>query len=398
MNGIPIPALRANVSALMSDYRLVQAEATMETLRRVILLALFTVPMHFGLALWFGYFLGPLPHPELQPWAHALYQAHTITGVIVLALALSAHWVRRSKPRASGFATLVQVLVCVTYLVLGIMVSVEDIRAGNGLGMTVFVLIFIVVASQFLMRPFMSITIYLGALVAFLLVLDTSALPRNLIYGIYVDAIAALLMGILVSVTVWHQYARTVLIRRELSDKNTQLEFLASYDALTGLLNRREFIRLAQMELDRAARYSTNTGVVILDLDRFKDVNDKYGHPAGDAVLQRAAKILTDGVRVSDLVGRLGGEEFIILMPQTGQDGAVALAEKLRQRLSTESVEVHGPAVTITASFGVSTLSSNQTARFEELYLAADRALYRAKELGRNRVEIEIVKANLQCS
>ncbi len=372
----------------MRDYQLVQVEASVETLRRIIWLALLTIPLHFSLAWWFGQLHAPLTQPELQTWADALSRAHLQTGVLVVVLTLGALGVRRGGEGTAKFAIIVQLLVCVTYLVLGINLSGEDMRAGNGLGVTAFILIFVVVASQFLLRPLLSVPIYLAALVSLLAVLHATPMPANTVLGIYVNAIAVALMGVVVSVTVWHQYVRTVLIQRELSEKNGRLEFLACCDELTGLLNRREFMRLAQLELDRAGRYPTDTSLIVLDLDNFKDINDQYGHPAGDAALQRVAAILTQGVRVSDLVGRLGGEEFVVLAPHADQARAQALAEKLRQMLATDAAVASPKAPLVTASFGVSSLASHQKASLEDMYQAADTALYRAKNLGRNRVEV----------
>ena len=168
--------------------------------------------------------------------------------------------------------------------------------------------------------------------------------------------------------------------------KQPELEFLADHDSLTGLYNRREFMRQAELEISRTRRYPAATHVVLVDLDLFKQVNDQHGHPVGDAVLRHTAQLLGRGVRKTDLVARLGGEEFILLLPQTTQADALAVAEKLRQMLSAEPVLLGSLSVPVAASFGVSGVPAGRASNIEALYKAADAAMYQAKLLGRNRV------------
>jgi diguanylate cyclase (GGDEF)-like protein len=169
--------------------------------------------------------------------------------------------------------------------------------------------------------------------------------------------------------------------------KQQELETLAERDTLTGLYNRRKFMQLAEQELARAARVPGELSLLMVDLDHFKHINDQYGHPAGDAALQQAAAILQQGVRGTDLVARMGGEEFIVLMPNTGRTGAMAAAEKLRHALSERPLDLLGQSVAVTASIGVTGLPAHQRASIDVLYAAADAALYAAKKNGRNRVE-----------
>jgi diguanylate cyclase (GGDEF)-like protein/hemerythrin-like metal-binding protein len=155
----------------------------------------------------------------------------------------------------------------------------------------------------------------------------------------------------------------------------------ADTDALTGVLNRLGFEAVLGQELERSRRYGHPLSVVMLDLDHFKRVNDTHGHGAGDQVLVGVARILETNVRDSDSIGRLGGEEFMVLAPATPGRGAVQLAEKLRALTAETPL---GPAGIITGSFGVAELRPGETA--EALLRRADQALYAAKSGGRNRV------------
>ena len=138
--------------------------------------------------------------------------------------------------------------------------------------------------------------------------------------------------------------------------------------------------------LARTARMPAATSLLVVDLDHFKRINDQFGHPAGDAVLQHAATLLAGHVRSTDTVARLGGEEFIVLMPHTPTEGALALAEKLRLALRGNTLDWQGQCICVTASVGVSSTCVGAHASFEALYSAADQALYAAKNQGRDRV------------
>jgi diguanylate cyclase (GGDEF)-like protein len=166
---------------------------------------------------------------------------------------------------------------------------------------------------------------------------------------------------------------------------NAQLEKLALTDALTGLLNRRAFMDLVTREIAHSRRQHRPLAVLMCDLDHFKSVNDRYGHPAGDLVLQQAAAITKAVIRASDTLVRYGGEEFVILAPDTDQVGALDLAERIRQALGSAAIETDRGIVNITASFGVTALCEDDE-NPEQLVRRADEALYSAKAQGRDRV------------
>jgi diguanylate cyclase (GGDEF)-like protein len=171
----------------------------------------------------------------------------------------------------------------------------------------------------------------------------------------------------------------------ELAHVNETLKRLASTDALTGAVNRRAFLERGSAELARAARSQRPTTLLALDLDHFKSVNDRYGHPGGDAVLKALVAMLKRETRVSDIVARLGGEEFAVLLPETSLEAALPVAERIRSALEALRILYGGMAISVTASIGVAQ-STARIGDLEALVAAADAALYAAKIGGRNRV------------
>jgi diguanylate cyclase (GGDEF)-like protein len=177
-----------------------------------------------------------------------------------------------------------------------------------------------------------------------------------------------------------------LLLLRALAERDAALQRLARQavtDPLTGLRNRRGFMAESDAALARCARAGQQAAVVMIDLDRFKSINDLHGHAAGDAVLRGAAAAVRAELRAGDLPGRLGGEEFALLLPDADLDAAIATAERLRAALTAGVPHPGGGRVT--ASFGVARV---QEGALEAALAAADAALYKAKQGGRDRVEV----------
>jgi diguanylate cyclase (GGDEF)-like protein len=164
----------------------------------------------------------------------------------------------------------------------------------------------------------------------------------------------------------------------------------ATVDAKTELLNAAAWRQLAQRELTRAGRQHTSTAVLVIDMDRFKQINDTYGHLAGDVALKTVAEVLADELREYDAVGRFGGEEFVALLPAADAAPAGQVAERLRRRIASTEIAVEGRdgprRLHVTASVGVA--SGLGAAELDDLLHAADKALYVAKREGRNAVRV----------
>ena len=171
----------------------------------------------------------------------------------------------------------------------------------------------------------------------------------------------------------------------DLRTAETKLVEMATQDFLTGLLNRRETFRRLDEELQRSRRLATPFSVLLLDLDHFKQVNDVHGHSAGDLVLQAVAAALRQGVRPYDLCCRYGGEEFLVILPETALEDAAGIAERLRRDIENLKITAaKETALQITASIGAAALLGHET--IDQLVARADEAMYNAKSSGRNRV------------
>ena len=180
---------------------------------------------------------------------------------------------------------------------------------------------------------------------------------------------------------------RIIELHRQIEAKNQLLEQLALTDALTTLPNRRAIEEWATRQLSGAARYGFPFWVVEADLDQFKNVNDSYGHEAGDTVLKRFGEILKTNSRKSDICGRIGGEEFLFALTHTNAENAKIVVDRIRTQLEETKFNFDGSSLTVTASFGAAGFQGNRAPTFQRLLSQADTALYSAKRLGRNRVE-----------
>jgi diguanylate cyclase (GGDEF)-like protein len=179
-----------------------------------------------------------------------------------------------------------------------------------------------------------------------------------------------------------------VLVYSEITDiigHAKELEQLATVDAMTGTFNRRHFLKLADREWTRAQRYSLPLALMLLDIDCFKSINDRFGHPFGDAVLVHVATLANRSKRETDVFARIGGEEFALLLPQTTIRRAQVVAERLRKRVADNALTAGNEAVSSTVSIGIAERTAD-VMTFSQLMSSADKALYEAKRAGRNRV------------
>lgn len=170
-----------------------------------------------------------------------------------------------------------------------------------------------------------------------------------------------------------------------LIEANEKLYRMATIDDLTQVYNRRRFFEQATIEMARARRYGRALSVVMLDADHFKKINDRYGHMAGDTVLKCLAEICVLSIRPSDFIGRLGGEEFAVCLPETDGDAAYNVAERIRAAIAEASVDADGATISFTVSLGVAEIGAADQ-DVTSVLSRADEALYRAKSLGRNRI------------
>jgi two-component system cell cycle response regulator len=180
---------------------------------------------------------------------------------------------------------------------------------------------------------------------------------------------------------------RMVELQEKLRSALVVADFRASHDPLTGLWNRGAIMDILSKEMDRGNRRGSATGVILADIDHFKQINDEHGHLAGDGVLKRLAEKVGSVVRPYDSVGRYGGEEFIVVLPDCGLEEAGRVAERMRRIMEENAVETSEGAISVTISLGVASVVGDKE-NTDDLIRRADEALYRAKSRGRNRVEM----------
>jgi len=193
------------------------------------------------------------------------------------------------------------------------------------------------------------------------------------------------------SLDISGKFSGTIVIVEDITHRKKmekELETLATTDPLTGAKNRRSFLQRFEQELARSQRYGHTLALLILDIDHFKEINDTYGHDAGDKVLKRLVAEAHGILRSTDLFGRWGGEEFIVLLPESDKHQALTVAERLRNNFSKIEVSTEsGSLIRFTVSIGM-TLVENKDDRLDDVIIKADKALYLAKNQGRNRVVI----------
>jgi diguanylate cyclase (GGDEF)-like protein len=224
-----------------------------------------------------------------------------------------------------------------------------------------------------------------------------SVMVPQCIYYLTIAGVDAKLMAFLIFVFIFfmlnvglqlHKDAiHTLSLNHELSKAKEKAEQLARTDMLTGLNNRRAFIETGKMILKNAQRYGHPLSMVMLDIDNFKMINDTYGHTSGDKVIKALANVINHGVRESDVSGRLGGEEFAIILQETNLTAAQELIDRLRKEVEQTPVHIDSQQINVTASFGIAQLDTELDS-FDKLLDRADHAMYQAKKAGRNRVVI----------
>ena len=379
--------LMQRIQAMRTEHDKVAPEALRETFQRQ--------PLTLGLAI-FSMLLGAKVHwhsiGALAPTA--LQGMQLASGLnLIMAVWLISAGVFLKWGRSKLCNTPALLALAASFMIFGVLRSAID-QWGSG-SVNIFSLCCVFTGTLILIRPLHAIALYAISYLFFYIAMDITQENPVILAVNQAQGFAAATLGLLLAFLLWRKHTVTTLLQQQLQTSNEelqrqkqQLEILSQLDALTGLYNRREFDRLANIELIRAKREGSDTAIIMADLDYFKRINDSYGHPTGDEVIQKTAEALSENIRASDIVARIGGEEFIILLPKTSLDEALVVAEKLRLVLQDNAIQTqNGQTIHMTASFGVTTMPKHQQGSLSALYAAADLALYAAKNKGRNRVE-----------
>ncbi len=226
-----------------------------------------------------------------------------------------------------------------------------------------------------------------------MLLIDASPYAQNeqqLLKTALITSAIALLFALIIARAIYYsalEKSRSEKERLEslVKARTHEIEILSKTDALTGLWNRGHLEEMLEMEFKRARRYAHDISIMIIDLDYFKRVNDTFGHMAGDEVLRQISKRISSNVRETDFVGRYGGEEIVVILPETTLEAAEKIANGVRETIAKRAVEFESYSIDITTSIGVSHLRKEHS-DYSTVFAEADKALYFAKEQGRNRV------------
>jgi diguanylate cyclase len=323
-------------------------------------------------------------------WTLSLCVLHTVMGVAMVGGALVAHQLRGAVH--SFWAKWLPTLVAG----LGMLFAAAIVAADQWVtpNITPYLMGCVLISVALYIRPGPSAWLYLLAYGGFFYAMGMAQENPAQLLSNRLNGLAASIIGWALSVVLWRKFTIIALqqdlltrANTELQSKQRDLERLTRLDGLTGLFNRNTFVDLTVQEFDRAQRQGNDTAILLLDLDHFKLINDTWGHPAGDAVLRNVANAMRAAVRSTDLVGRLGGEEFVVLLPGTSIAAARTLAEKLRARLQGSPTRWENGMIACTASIGMAGTTAKEKRNFDSLYNEADKALYMAKTRGRNRIE-----------
>jgi diguanylate cyclase (GGDEF)-like protein len=287
-----------------------------------------------------------------------------------------------------------QVPILVAGCAMAFAIGVTAVDQWVTTSITPFLMCSLAVSLVFYLRPMAAARLYLASCVAFYVAIGWYQDNPQVLLSNRLNGMVAGLLGLALSVILWRNFTTIQMQQDQLDRANSELQIkqrdlerLTRLDGLTGLFNRRTFVELSRQELMRGQRQGSATAILLFDLDHFKRINDTWGHPAGDAVLRNVATVAARAVRGTDLLGRLGGEEFIVLLPSTSIEAARKLAEKIRAHLQANPAAWEGHSIAATASIGVAGTTAAQKRDFDSLYHEADKALYLAKTRGRNRVE-----------
>jgi diguanylate cyclase (GGDEF)-like protein len=335
--------------------------------------------------------------PVDRSWARQICLAHL---VMILPMAVVGWWCRRTHAQAQRPPEVTRVAE-LSYA--GVVLWARGLTAIDqaiGTNIIAYVIATVGVSIVLLVRPLWAVAFHVVSWCVMAWTLSWSMQMPAMLTSNLTSAAAACILGAMISGLLWRRFVQTELLQAALKETNRTLEAnrmelqrLATRDPLTELINRREFMARAEQELTRAHRQGLPLALAVLDLDEFKSVNDLHGHLVGDEVLREVARVMADSMRKIDLVGRFGGEEFVILLAEADEALAFKLAESLRLRIAGTRIEQLGRGVT--ASLGLVCVPGSRQMSLDAMFRLADRALYKAKHNGRNRTTLAEASAIL---
>lgn len=385
-----MPAWRIDWRALTEKNRAFAPQLLEQNIRRLRLAAPWIPPLNL-MHLWLFWLRQPESVNEAL-WRQGVLAAHAGMLVFFAVLALVA-WYLARRPELVRLRQLsVSVAVIGTLGFAALLSAIDQLVTSN---ITPLLIGCTLVALVFLHRPLSALWLFSLTLALFLFGIQQTQSVPDVLLSNQVNGLSSCAIGLLLAWLQWRNFIQINTQKQRLQaqaklleEQNYTLSYLAEHDPLSGLLNRRAFNHIVERELLRCQRTQQPLCLLLLDLDHFKAINDRFGHPLGDAVIKRMATLLSSQVRGLDSLARLGGEEFMLLLSDCDREQGLQIAKKLRQLIESQLQVVDGKAVAVTVSIGMSYLDAGQLSSYDSLYVASDRALYSAKQEGRNRVKM----------
>jgi len=332
---------------------------------------LFTAVFFLAFALVYG--LGG--YPPLAVWVNLIATLCSLIGFVLITrfnrYRITAHLVTFAMYISSAGVMVISGGIHSSSAIWQVFVPVASfIMAGLWAGLRWGVVCFVTVITFYLLDA-NGITHFVG--------FDTTPLDR------IIDLAGAIVAA---SIAIWYSDSIKSRSITDLEEAKAQLNYYATIDPLTNTFNRRHFLELSERKIKRTITSNGHASFLLFDLDHFKKINDEHGHIIGDQVLQGIAQTCTKHLRPDDVLGRFGGEEFVILLPETKLEDARNIAERLRLLIAETPFETEIGPINTTISIGVAIKEKTTTMSIDQLLSRADRAMYRAKQAGRNRVII----------
>lgn len=359
-------------------------------IKRIFYLTLISIPYNLIHIIIFYTNLSK-DNPTEMKWRLGIIFCHASLAVLMSIFGVCAYIISKKALVATPMHLMIYAAL-ITVFVFGVLITAIDQLVTASI--TPFLVACTIVSVVFLIRPLNAFLFYLFSYAGFFFALSTYQKNPSILLSNRVNGMTTVGIGLFVSIMMWKMTTSNLIQKQliaeqqeELMKKNGELERLAFFDQLTGVYNRRKFEELLKNEISRISRYHQPASIVLIDIDNFKRINDHYGHPVGDRVLQEFAGLLKNNIRDTDSISRWGGEEFLILLPNTALEEAKKTAEKLRQIVENYEQLNQDSEIHLTASFGVASLPADRQNALEIAYKNADDAMYLAKENGRNRVE-----------
>ena len=369
--------------------QLVHDEITLVNLKRVYFMALIAVPVNIVHIIIFSNNQSGDAVESL--WRIGIIVSHCILAFMLIVLGTFAFKLRKAN-RIHCLYNLIPYCAAATMLVMGtVIVTFDQLVTAS---ITPFIVGCIITSVVFLIKPLVIVTFYGIALLGYVFSIALTQTDHAVLLSNRVNGLTVVGLGIFLSIQLWRatvsdiENKHTIASqKKDLEQKNHVLEMLAFFDQLTGLYNRHRFDELLTQEIFLSQKNRQTLGLIMVDIDHFKLFNDAYGHLAGDQALKLVAKTLNEiAARTGGLTGRFGGEEFLIMFGNTFEESAAVIAEEMRSKIEALGIENKEAGTSLTISLGVTATKLDTQTLPEDLIQAADKALYGAKQQGRNRV------------